>query len=897
MQQQPADRHPLMPGVRSVEINNPHWPRTLHDGQLTGFSPLVLGMSDAPDVWHSIKVAGEYQWIESVAGHNEPCFLLQDGHLSLYSAGSGRLLWRAPVSGQLVFWGDLFGDGAPTALLRQANRLVVVDGRTGDVRWSNQYDPPHVDLRVQVDNILPQSPGQQAAVFEQYGEHGWLLSFEPDGAVREVWRRQVISNDVWPVRADHGCDIAFDLSASRPILWNVRHHRCQSFDAASGEPMGCLQYELEGAFRRNYGPWRIGTGSNGQRTIVVASEMVQTHVHGLHLHVDGTPELAWERYYGEVYVVPGVAVEFLGVHDVDGDGADELVYNVRDPENNFRSFVRARDLTTGQVRHEFADQWCSALVAGTSPSRPAVLVVHPAPSGATPAQGPAQLVELRAAGQRLVHQSFDHAGPWGVTALPTDRGADMLLRVIEHDRPALVRIDGVTLAETERVSDSALLRAPLGAVAHLGHEVRIATATGVYGWPTHEHEPATASGLFELAGGAPPTLSASPFGADGNTMLFAHVSGRRIQAWRFDSTEPVSCLDQPFVGTSSRHSPLLYDLDGDGILELVIPGATAHGELSVRALRPDGSSLWHIVLPGARSDDGGQVVAWNAGRFLATTDGARAGLAISVYSLRRTLEGTFLLDGANGEVCWFRDHYHDGDVIRGYTPQGLPGVFDWDEDGVEEIAWDMYSYMAFLRGDGHMAAIFGGPNVRPEADAVAAISLYNGFSPVYRGDDDTRPRWFVHHGHGRFGLAGPDPRSGIWHEDEGYDTPDRIGFVDVDGDGVLEVGYALRNSTTFRCRDLWTGRDRWSLELPEAPAGPVITADVDGDGKGEFLLHRWCIGTNSDGEGEIRWTSPEPFGWAIVADVDGDGLGEIICATSGCITVLKAQQARDRTAP
>ena len=129
---------------------------------------------------------------------------------------------------------------------------------------------------------------------------------------------------------------------------------------------------------------------------------------------------------------------------------------------------------------------------------------------------------------------------------------------------------------------------------------------------------------------------------------------------------------------------------------------------------------------------------------------------------------------------------------------------------------------------------------------------------------------------------------GLWHEDVGYDTPDRVGFVDVDGDGTLEVGYALRNSTEFLCRDIWTGMTKWSVELPSAPSGPVISADVDGDGKGEFLVDRWCIGTDASGHGEIRWTSPVSLGWAVIGDFDGDGLGEIACAYQGQISILKA---------
>ena len=56
-----------------------------------------------------------------------------------------------------------------------------------------------------------------------------------------------------------------------------------------------------------------------------------------------------------------------------------------------------------------------------------------------------------------------------------------------------------------------------------------------------------------------------------------------------------------------------------------------------------------------------------------------------------------------------------------------------------------------------------------------------------------------------------------------------------------------------------------------------------------LIVDRWCIGTDAEGRGEIRWDSPVPFGWAAVADVDGDGLGEILCANRGRITVLKGR--------
>ena len=96
----------------------------------------------------------------------------------------------------------------------------------------------------------------------------------------------------------------------------------------------------------------------------------------------------------------------------------------------------------------------------------------------------------------------------------------------------------------------------------------------------------------------------------------------------------------------------------------------------------------------------------------------------------------------------------------------------------------------------------------------------------------------------------------------------------------------------FVCRDLWTGAERWRLKLDGKHFGAVITADFDGDGKGEFLVGGYCIGTDAKGQGTIRWRLDPPgkSSWPAVADLDGDGRGEIILPGSdGLVRVLKAR--------
>ena len=883
--------HPLLPGVRSAELWNADWPRTLHDKQLTGFSPLTCGMQTAPRVWATLDVGGEVHWLSATTGTEGETFLLvDDGRLRLVGT-DGQVRWTGTSGGSLIFYGDLRGNGRDYLLLGAGPRLNLLEASTGQVEWSFQFEPAHVQVRTAVADLLPERPGLEAAVFLAYGEEGCLIHFPPSGEPEFVWRRPVVEADEWPERADHGCSIQLDLSvAEEPIIWNVRHHRCRGFDARTGKPVSSLVYPIGGGQRRNYGPWTLGRDEGGRLLACVVGESVQTHAHAIRLNRHGDSELAWERYYGEVYVVPGVAVENVVMADVDGDGETEMVYNVRDPERDFRSFVRVRRAASGEIKAELADQWCTGAYFGLGPDGGNGLLVYAAPGGATPEEGDLLVYGFTASGQLRELERLAGTKTWGPVTLSGPRGNELLLHQLEAGGgAALVRysLDEGRLQVVARTRSEDLLQAPLRQVLDLPHGERLFFLTGSRG--TLEALNWEGQHLWELPlqGGAPPTMSAADLDGDGRAELVAAGVGDRARIFAFaaDGTAEQSG-DYPFLAPRYRLGPLLYDLEGDGGGCLVAPGRASGEKLAVWAWRADGTLLWQTVLEASTSA-GGRIIAWNAGEFL---PGPRPALAISVRNGPRTVEGTYLLDGRSGEVLWHRDMHRDGDIVRGFVPAGLPGAFDFDGDGVEEINMDMYSYMAMVRGvDGTFAFLQHTRNIRAEG-ALYAAQLYNSYCPVYKTPDDEKPHWFSPLGHGIFGLMNPEPTEGVWREDLGYDTPPKAGLVDVDGDGVAEVGYAALNSDLFVCRDLWTGAVKWELQLPAAPNGPVISADVDGDGKGEFLIGPYCIGTDRDGRGEIRWQAPMNLGWAIIADFDGDGRGEIACAVQGKIHILKGRE-------
>ena len=446
----PRLTHPLLPGVRSAEVWNPAWPRTLHDKQLTGFSPLLLGMKSAPREWATIPVGGELGWTRTVtANSGERSLLVNDGGLRRVDlapppprtrgeqngdsprvrAAGGAARWSSGEWGSLLFAGDLRGNGKQYLLLGIGPRLSVVEAETGKTDWVHVFEPAHVQVRAAVGDVLPDRPGLEVAVFQQYGEEGCLIQFPPQGEPQFVWKRTVIVPGQHPERYDHGCDIRLDESVpGEPVLWNVRHHRCRGFNARTGEPISSLVYPIGGGHRRNYGPWAFGRDKAGRTLICVAGEAIQTHVHAIRLNRAGPSEVAWQHYYGEVYEVPGVAVKSIAMEDLDGDGETEMLYNVRDPAAGFRSFVRVRAAGDGTVKAELADHWCAGLVRHAGADDASLLLALPAPAGATPEQGNLEVYRFDRAGRLALIATLPNARRWGPAEVPGKQGNDLLVR-------------------------------------------------------------------------------------------------------------------------------------------------------------------------------------------------------------------------------------------------------------------------------------------------------------------------------------------------------------------------------------------------------------------------------------------------------------------------------------
>lgn len=880
--------HRLLPGIRAAELQDPNWPRVFHDQLATAFSPLSCGMKAAPREWATIKVGGMVRWVRVVhPPMGDDSLLVDDGRLRLISA-DGKVLWARAAIGDCVATGDLRQDGGNYALFTSGPGLVLCDLHSGETIWQKRFEPAYVTPSVKVADILPEAPGLEAAVVFTHGDEACVVNFPPRAEPKVVWQRKVVDGDFNERYDHHSGTLEVDLSVpDQPIIWNIRRHRCRCIDARTGGVLSAVSYQVGGAERRNYGPCQLGRGRDGQLYACVFGEFVQEHVHAIRLRRGPGMELAWQHYYGEVYQdAPGVMLVSHGVVDYDGDGGDEMVYSVRDPALGLRSFVRFRDVATGEIKFELADHWGTSLFSGIGADKASGLLAFPAANGETPEQGALQVYRFARGQQPKLLHEFADARCAGVPTVEWNGTKQLLIHAADathgecmqrcdiRNGKLVIAANAIKPAPVKWPMQAIVPRKqgePLFVVSHDG-ELQADTWNGNTAWKV------------PLEGGSPALLSAADLNGDHRAELIAITPDNRLRAYSFGDegrANELVAIDQ--IGASQWSNPIVVDLDRSGRPCLIAVCRSSSGRLLVRAVHSDGSELWHAELKVPAAQVARIVI--NTGRFLGTE---HVGVAVSIADSRNVHEGTYMLDGVTGKELWFKGMYRNGSSVFPYRPNGIPTAVDFDGDDVEEVGMDMMSYMAYLNGkNGDFVFIHPSRNIQMDGGLFAG-HLYNTFCPVYRSAQDVKPHWFVTAGFGPFGMMKPDPREGIWKEDLDYDVPANIALVDVDGDHSLEAGYAALNDKTFFCRDAWTGKVKWQLPLPYAPNSVTITADFDGDGKGEFLCGPFCIGTNAEGRGELRWQLPRAVASPLVADFDGDGVGEIAGAIGGKILVYKA---------
>jgi WD40 repeat protein/chitodextrinase len=350
--------------------------------------------------------------------------------------------------------------------------------------------------------------------------------------------------------------------------------------------------------------------------------------------------------------------------------------------------------------------------------------------------------------------------------------------------------------------------------------------------------------------GAPVNSSPVLGDLDGDNILEIVVGSdnNKVYAWKPDGTLmpgwPVT------TGDSVRSSPALADLDGDGRLDVIVGSF----DNKVYAWNFNGS-----LLPGWPAVTGSVVYSSPA---IGDIDGDQR---------PEVIVGSF----DNKVYAWNAD----GTLVRGWPkPTGLfvyssPALADIDKDGLAEVIVGTDNNRVFAwNGDG--TDVEGWPtateHVVPSSPAVGDIDN-DGDLEIVVGSWD---KVFVWNSQGEIKPG--------WPVTAGHQIPSSPALADLNHDGMLEIIVGCKDGKVY----VWDAKGRLLPGWPtvtdaEISASPVV-ADLDGDGNLEVIIgskdnkiYIW------DAEGRLFPGWPKNTADAIssspaIGDVDRDGTLELV---------------------
>jgi hypothetical protein len=313
------------------------------------------------------------------------------------------------------------------------------------------------------------------------------------------------------------------------------------------------------------------------------------------------------------------------------------------------------------------------------------------------------------------------------------------------------------------------------------------------------------------------------------------------------------------LGSSAESSPVLADLDGDGVLEIVIAGADGR----VHALRGDGSELagWPVELDEV-FDAHVESAAFVSGEVPVPLEGVIASSAVADIDgdgapevvVASLVGGVFAwnadgtpVDGWPVDMLGRQPEEFDSNNTYDRGFMGAPALYDLNDDGAAEvIALGMDSRLYVWHGDGTDHAGYPVDVCHPMVCGIAERRIIN--SPAV-GDID------------------------------GDGDPDIVfGSNEAPNDGRLTVTHAYDARTG-------TPLQGWPITVPgfineavllpllgEGHPGSVALADLDDDGDLE-MLNPVMFGTTGimDHTGEVIWELSyfgEDYGHATGVDIN-----------------------------
>ena len=751
-------------------------------------------------------------------------------------------------------------------------------------------------------------------------QKGTLTAYD-GGEARVVWETEEF-HDTWGpsvVGIDADADGQLDLAVAT-------HYRILVFDGATGATKMQLQYH---GFR-NYG-WfgAVNIDDDPYPEFAVIADF-QMHAEvidndGSNLSVNWLREIQTETAQSTKIVRPGP----LNLVNVDGEGSLDVAYGIYNDAGDGRWHVVVIDAITGHTRHDIAGRYLHGM-ADLNGDGQVELLVSEVAGEALPTYAPLEVWTL-AGDELLVRWQL----PYGrystrqLTSLPPNintGAADGRRTVVTGDADADGILDFFAVAPEGAAEVLFALSLAAGGASELW---------SVHGPPGARLEAAAVAesdgdaemeALIQLRGrGSAEAVEVEGIGGElllwmrqgftpAGTPVVADLDGDgRVEVVVQAGTQEVVCLtaprlpdEEPEVRWSmagygqTNNAPFHWgvvaaDLQLDGDLEVLFARETPAGDAGLAAVSAAGQVRWHTRFP----DVDGSMPIWNfsglsywgVGHFRSTD-------RLDVFAtMRRGKLGSeigFLLDGDSGAIVWASNGYSGDGGARSLG--GHPSAAgDVDGDGLEEIVvmWpDRLHIVDGLTGEAQVVRQAYGAGLNPMFESAGFVGY--AFPAVVDLFGDSTPELIW--GHNTYLNAVLDGGGGtIWQTEYQNNTqvPALMGVGDADGDGDLELLASTRGGPQLL--DPVDGSVLAELSAVGTSHTDVVSGDIDGDGRDEFLIGgaNVVVGIEVE-EGILRdawWLDVGGRASDLaLADVDGDGFLDLVVATTdGYVKAYVAQ--------
>ena len=859
-----------------------------------------------------------------------------DRQMSGRAAGVGRVSETGPVEAwrfDIAAWeGYLAVDPSQAARRIDLPFPDQVDlGEVGDVSKPWSVGPQAFDLSsdgalvsMPVDNvfkvakILDEVEGLQrfemGNSFADAGvepTRGTLIAYD-GGGPRVVWETEEF-RDTWDpnvlvvdVDADGQLDIAV-----------ATHYRVLVFDGATGATKMQLQYH---GFR-NYG-W-FGAANIDADPYPEFAVIADFSMHAEVIDNDGSNlSLVWLR---EIQPEVSQSTKIVrpgprNLVDTDGDGRLELAYGIYNDAGDSQWHVVTVDALSGDTLHDYPGHYLHGMADLDGDSQ-VELFVSAVAGEALPTYAPLEVWTLGAGGPVVRWQlPYGRFSTRKLASLPLSAStgaADGLRTVATGDVDGDGRADFFVAepkAEAEVVRALSLaageaselwsVRGPPGgvlevaAVAEADGDPEIETLIQIRGRGAAEAVDLEGIGGRLLAwtrqGSTPAgTPVVADLDGDGAVEVVIQTGTQEVvclQAPRLPGEEPQVRWRMAGYG-QTNNAPFHWgvvaaDLQLDGDLEVLFARETPEGDAGLAAVSAKGDVRWHTRFAGF---DGTMPIwnfsglsYWGAGHFRSTDQ-------LDVFAtLRRGKLGSevgFLLDGSSGEIAWESSGYaleKGGARSLGGHPSAAG---DLDGDGLEEIIvmWpDRLHVIDGVTGSAQVVRAAYGVGLNPmfESDGFVGYA----FPAVVDLVGDATPELIW--GHNTYLNAVLDAGGAtIWQTDylNNTNVPSLMDVGDAAGDGDLE----LLASTPGGPQLLDPVDGALLLELTTVGTAhtDVVSGDVDGDGRDEFLFGGsnlvLCLEVE-EGVLQVAWrldVGARASDLAL-ADVNADGFLDLVVTTT-----------------